>query len=188
VVAGIPIPFDSPVLLAVLGVHVLAGLACVLTGLAAMAARKGPGRHSYFGTLYYRCLLIVCTTMAVLSAVRWAEDYHLFVLGTLAFAAAFAARRAVRRRRVRLHLIGMGSSYILLLTAFYVDNGAHLPLWRELPTLAYWLLPAAIGLPLIMLILRRHPLAQAERRRAHTGAAAEPANAADKRGRADFLS
>jgi len=169
VVGGIPIPFDSPVLLAVVGVHVLAGLACVLTGLAAMMAQKGPGQHAHFGTLYYRSLLIVWATMAILSAVRWAEDYHLFILGTLAFAAAFAGRRAVRRQRARLHLICMGSSYILLLTAFYVDNGAHLPLWRELPPLTYWLLPAGIGLPLIMVTLRRHPLAQAERRRAPTG-------------------
>jgi uncharacterized membrane protein len=166
VVGGIPIPFDSPVLLSVVGVHVLAGLACVLTGLAAMMARKGPGRHAHFGTLYYRSLLIVWATMAILSAVRWAEDYHLFILGTLAFAAAFAGRRAVRRQRARLHLICMGSSYILLLTAFYVDNGAHLPLWRDLPPLAYWLLPVAIGLSLIMVTLRRHPVAQAERRRA----------------------
>ena len=165
VVAGIPIPSDSPAFLVVLGIHVLASLGCVLTGLAAMVARKGPGRHRYFGTLYFRCLLIVFATMAVLSAVRWAENYHLFVIGALAFAAAFVGRRAVRRQRFRPHLIGMGSSYILLLTAFYVDNGAHLPVWRELPTLAYWLLPAAIGIPLIMRTLRRHPLAQAERHR-----------------------
>ena len=163
VVSGIPIPSDAPAFLAVLGIHVLAGLACVLIGLAAMVARKGPGRHRYFGTLYFRCLLIVWATMAVLAAVRWAEDYHLFVLGTLAFIAAFVGRRAVRRQRVRLHVMGMGSSYVLLLTAFYVDNGAHLPLWRELPTVAYWLLPAAVGLPLIVVTLRRHPLAQAER-------------------------
>jgi uncharacterized membrane protein len=167
VIAGIPIPSDSPLFLAVVGVHVLAGLGCVLTGLAAMVARKGPTRHAYFGTLYYRCLLIVFATMAALSAVRWAEDYHLFILGALAFTAAFVGRRAVRRQHVRLHLTGMGSSYVLLLTAFYVDNGAHLPLWRELPALAYWLLPAAIGFPLILVTLRRHPLARADRRRAH---------------------
>jgi hypothetical protein len=164
VVAGIPIPSDSPAFLAVLAVHVLAGLGCVLTGLAAMLARKGRGRDSQVGLLYYRGLVIVWVTMAGLAAVRWAEDYHLFVLGTLALAAAVAVRRAVRRQRVRLHLIGMGSSYILLLTAFYVDNGAHLPLWRELPSLAYWLVPAAVGLPLIAVTLRRHPLAQAGRR------------------------
>ena len=171
VVAGIPIPSSSPAFLAVLGVHVLAGLACVLMGLAAMITRKGPGRHSQFGTLYYRGLVIVWVTMAGLAAVRWAEDYHLFVLGTLALAAAVAARRAVRRQHVRLHLIGMGSSYILLLTAFYVDNGSHLPIWRDLPPLAYWLVPAAVGLPLIVVTLRRHPLAEAERRQAHPEAA-----------------
>jgi hypothetical protein len=46
---------------------------------------------------------------------------------------------------VRLHIIAMGMSYILLLTAFYVDNGKSLPLWKELPPIAYWLLPGAIG-------------------------------------------
>ncbi|HEX3197185.1 MAG TPA: hypothetical protein VHR39_06460 [Propionibacteriaceae bacterium] len=171
VVAGIPIPSDSPAFLAVLSVHVLAGLACVLTGLAAISLPKGRGRHSQFGTLYYRGLLIVWVTMAALAAVRWAEDYHLFVLGTLALAAAVVARRAVRRQHVRLHLIGMGSSYILLLTAFYVDNGAHLLVWRDLPPVAYWLVPAAVGLPIIGVTLRRHPLAQAERRQARPGAA-----------------
>jgi hypothetical protein len=34
-----------------LGIHLLAGLPWVLTGLAAMLARKGPGRHSYCGQI-----------------------------------------------------------------------------------------------------------------------------------------
>lgn len=168
-VGGIPIPFDSPALLVVLAVHVLAGLGCVLTGLGAMLARKGPGRHSYAGTLYYRSLIVVFTSMAILAAVRWAEDYHLFILGCLALTAAVLARRAIRRHKVRLHLIGMGLSYVLLLTAFYVDNGAHLPVWRALPPLAFWLLPAAIGVPIIVRAVRRHPLAQAERLRHQRG-------------------
>ena len=50
----------------------------------------------------------------------------------------------------------MSASYILLLTAFYVDNGKHLPLWRSLPHLTYWLLPSAIGAPLIARALARH--------------------------------
>jgi hypothetical protein len=54
----------------------------------------------------------------------------------------------------------MGLSYILLLTAFYVDNGKSLPLWKELPPIAYWLLPAAVGMPLIIHALLRHPLAR----------------------------
>jgi hypothetical protein len=43
----------------------------------------------------------------------------------------------------------MGSSYILLLTAFYVDNGKNLPVWRELPQIAFWLVPGAIAFPIV---------------------------------------
>jgi hypothetical protein len=43
----------------------------------------------------------------------------------------------------------MGTAYVAMLTAFYVDNGPHLPLWDHLPTLAFWLLPTAIGAPII---------------------------------------
>jgi len=57
---------------------------------------------------------------------------------------------------VRLHILGMSSSYIILLTAFYVDNGPNLPLWRELPRLAFWVLPSAIGVPIIVRTLLRH--------------------------------
>jgi hypothetical protein len=166
IVGGIPIPSHAPLFLAVLAVHVLAGAGSVVTGLVAMVSPKRPGRHPRFGTLYYRCLTVVFASTAFLSAMRWLEDYHLFLLGTLSFGAAFVARRAVRRRSgrwVRLHVTGMGLSYVLLLTAFYVDNGKNLPLWRDLPALSYWLLPAAVGVPIILRALWRHPLARAER-------------------------
>ena len=55
-------------------------------------------------------------------------------------------------------MAGMGLSYILLLTAFYVDNGPHLPLWRHLPPLAFWVLPGLVGLPILFWALVRHPL------------------------------
>lgn len=167
-IGGIPLPSDAPGFLVVLALHVFAGVGSVITGLVAMLSRKGPGRHPQFGTLYFRYLTVVFASMAILSAMRWKEDYHLFILGTLSFVAAFVARRAVRGRSgrwVRLHVSGMGLSYILLLTAFYVDNGKNLPLWRNLPTLSYWLLPAGVGIPLILRALWRHPLAVAERRR-----------------------
>jgi lipopolysaccharide export LptBFGC system permease protein LptF len=87
----------------------------------------------------------------------------LFILGLLALIAASFGRTARRRRRpgwVRLHITGMGLSYILLLTAFYVDNGKSLPLWKDFPPITYWLLPAAIGLPLMIHAIFRHPLAR----------------------------
>lgn len=94
-------------------------------------------------------------------AAGWPLHLHLSDLGALSFAAAYLGRRARQERWrhwVRLHIGGMGSSYVLLLIAFYVDNGKSLPLWKELPPVAYWLLPAAIGVPLIVRALLWHPL------------------------------
>ena len=55
----------------------------------------------------------------------------------------------VAKSRDTGHIIGMGTAYVAMLTAFYVDNGPHLPLWDRLPVLAFWLLPSAIGAPII---------------------------------------
>jgi hypothetical protein len=57
----------------------------------------------------------------------------------------------------------MGLSYVFMLVAFYVDNGKQLPLWRDLPPVMYWLLPLAVGVPLIIAALARHPLARQSR-------------------------
>ena len=161
VVLGIPIPSTNPVFLAIIGVHVLFGLSAVIAGGVAMLSTKGRGRHSNFGTIYFWCLFGVFVTMSALSFMRWAENYHLFILGMLSFASALFGRFAVQWRLhqwPRLHLTCMGASYILLITAFYVDNGKNLPLWRELPQIAFWFLPSAMGAPLILYALRRHPL------------------------------
>jgi uncharacterized membrane protein len=166
VVAGIAIPSTSPTFLAVVGLHVLVGLLCVVTGAIAMLSPKRSGRHPTFGTIYYWSLVAVFASATGLSVVRWAEDDHLFILGALALASASLGRTARRRRWVgwvRLHITCMGLSYILLLTAFYVDNGKSLPIWKELPPISYWLLPAAVGLPLIIHALLRHPLVRRQR-------------------------
>jgi len=160
--AGIVIPSTNPVFLAVVGIHILLGLACVITGAIAILSQKRAGRHPLYGSVYFWCLAGVFVTASGIAAVRWAEDYHLFVLGVLSLAAACLGRQARRERRrfwVRLHIAGMGSSYVLLLIAFYVDNGKSLPLWRELPPMTYWLLPTVVGIPLIVHTLVRHPLA-----------------------------
>src|SRR5262245_26222731 len=170
-VAGIEIPSDSPVFLAALGAHVLFGISCVGTGVGAMLSRKRPGRHPRFGTIYYWLLSIVFASATILSAMRWSEDYHLFILGTLSFATASLGRMALRRRWrnwIRLHITCMGMSYILLLTAFYVDNGKNLPLWNKLPPIAFWLIPGAVGIPFIVRALLRHPLVLAQRSKGST--------------------
>jgi hypothetical protein len=159
VILGLSVPSIDPVFLAILGSHILFGLAAVTAGILAMISRKGRGRHSRFGTAYFCCLLGVFLTMTGLSFMRWPADYHLFILGALSFAAATLGRAAARRRWAqwpRLHLTGMGASYILMLTAFYVDNGPNLPVWRDLPSVIFWVLPSAVGAPLILYALYHH--------------------------------
>lgn len=158
-VGGIKVPSTSPIFLAIVGLHILLGLACVLTGAVAMLSSKRPGRHPNFGTIYFWCLSGAVALATGLSVVRWMRDYPLFVLGVLSFAAALVGRTARRQRWsgwIWWHITGMGVSYVLLLTAFYVDNGRSLPLWRDFPAISYWLLPTAIGGPLIGRALLRH--------------------------------
>ena len=164
--AGIVVPCDSSIFLAMLAVHIPFGIACVIAGLVAMLSEKQPGRHPKFGTIYYWSLSVVFVSASVMASLRWAEFYHLFILGALSFASATFGSMARRRRWqvwVRLHISGMSLSYILMLTAFYVDNGKNLPLWKELPSIAYWILPSAVGLPLIVYALLRHPLVTRKR-------------------------
>jgi hypothetical protein len=161
VVLGIPIPSSSPFFLATVGVHVAAGLVCVIAGGVGMLSSKRVGRHPSAGTVYYWSLVVVFVSMAVLSIMRWPHDIHLFILGILSLAAGVigrAARRKLWAGWPRIHMSGMGLSYILLLTAFYVDNGPNLPVWRHLPPLAYWLVPSLVGLPILLWALMRHPL------------------------------
>jgi hypothetical protein len=147
---GTEVGSTAPLFLAVLTVHVLAGLTAVVTGATAALARKGSPRHIHTGRWYYRGITTVFVTALALTAIRPRQDWHLAAIGLIAFTAATIGYQHRRRHRPgdTPHITGMGASYIAMLTAFYVDNGSHLPLWDRLPTIAYWLLPAAVGVPI----------------------------------------
>jgi hypothetical protein len=161
VILGIPIPSSAPSFLAIIAVHVFAGIVCTAAGAIAMLAPKRAGRHPVAGSTYYWSLVVVFLTMTALSIIRWPANNHLLALGIASFAAGWVGRRARRRLRpgwVSVHVTGMALSYILLLTAFYVDNGPHLFFWRSLPRWAHWFLPSLLGLPLLAWVITRHPL------------------------------
>ena len=167
VVLGIPIPSSSPLFLGVVASHVLAGTVCVVAGIVAMLSTKRPGRHPRAGSVYYWSLVVVFLSMTLLSVVRWPEDIQLLALGVLSLVAAVIGRTVRRRqkgRSLRLHATAMSVSYIALLTAFYVDNGPHLPLWHRFPQWAFWILPSVGGLPILIWVLTRHPLLVRSRR------------------------
>jgi hypothetical protein len=158
-VFGLVIPDAGPVFFTALGAHVLAGLTCVIAGALAATTRKRPGRHPRAGRVYVWGLAIVFVTATVMAVIRWHEDAHLFAIATVAFGLGmfgWRSRRAHRPGWVRWHAIGMGGSYIALLTGFYVDNGPQLPVWDRLAHWTYWVLPAAVGVPLIWLALHRY--------------------------------
>jgi len=156
-ILGTEVGSTAPLFLAVLAVHVLAGLAAVLTGAAAALTRKGSQRHIRSGRWFYRAITVVFATAAVLTTMRWRQDYHLLIIGAVAFAAAVTGVQHRRRHRAgdTGHIVGMGVAYVAMLTAFYVDNGPHLPLWDRLPPLAFWFLPSVVGIPVIIRAVRR---------------------------------
>jgi hypothetical protein len=156
-VLGDQVGSTAPAFLAILAVHVIAGLTAVITGAIAALAHKGSPRHIKAGRWYYRAITAVFATAAGLAVMRWSQDYYLLIIGAVAFTAATAGYLHRRRHRPgdTGHIAGMGIAYTAMLTAFYVDNGPHLPLWDRLPTLAFWLLPSAIAAPIITRALIR---------------------------------
>jgi hypothetical protein len=150
---GLLLPDTRLVFLVVLGCHVGAGLTAVVAGVIAMLARKRPGRHPKAGRTYLWALGGVFGTAAAMVGLRWPHNLHLLTLGTLAFGSGLTGYLFRRRHRpgwARWHILGMGGSYVLMLTAFYVDNGPRLPVWNLLPDWTFWVLPAAVGAPLIL--------------------------------------
>ena len=147
-IIGTEVGSTAPVFLAFLAVHVLAGLTAVLAGASAAVTRKGTRRHLRSGRWYYGAISIVFGTALILTAMRPRQDYHLALIGLVAFTAATIGYQHRRRHRPgdTPHIVGMGLSYTAMLTAFYVDNGPHLPLWDRLPGIAYWILPSTVGL------------------------------------------
>ncbi len=91
------------------------------------AGDKRQARHIRYDSAYSICLTVARTASA-LAALRWQQTWPLFFLGAAAFAVATTGR--LRRSGWVVHVLPMGGSHLVLLTAFFVDNGPHLPLWR----------------------------------------------------------
>lgn len=160
-VFGLEVPSTAPVFLAFVGVHVAAGLTAVISGAVAALSPKGRGRHSMFGSIYFGGICVLFATATGLAIMRWRQDYGLFLIGLAAFGMALTGVVARERHWPgdTAHILGMGGSYVAMLTAFYVDNGKHLPLWDRLPTFAFWVLPSLIGVPLVGRALHKYSAA-----------------------------
>ena len=169
-IGGIVIPSTDPVFLAVvIGVHIPLGIACVVTGASAMLSRKGRGRHSG-----RHDLLLVPTGPFCLNNPSLGHA----LVGELPPVRLGRCRlrvRVVRSFGTSTALAGMGEtahsgmslSYVVMLIAFYVDNGKQLPIWKDLPHFTYWLVPPVVAAPLIVWALLRHPMVLRMKRAEH---------------------
>jgi hypothetical protein len=68
-----------------LGVHILAGLVCVVTGIVAIASGKRAGLHPICGTIYHWSLAVLVISAGFLAAAHWTDDRLLLVLGFVSF-------------------------------------------------------------------------------------------------------
>lgn len=158
---GIPVPSTDKIFLTFVVLHILISLVSVVSGLVAMLMRKGSGKHNTYGKIYFWSMISAFVTVVILSVMRWPHNTHLLLIGCLAVAFTFTGYRHAKAKSknwTRLHTICMGSSYILLLTGFYVDNGKHLPFWNQFPDLFFYMFPSMAGIPIILYALFNHPL------------------------------
>ena len=104
-------------------VHVPAGAIAALAGAGAMFAPKGGPSHRWCGRTYLRSLIVVTGTGLALVATRGPHFAHLGALGFAAASLGVLGYSARRRPTSSAHIACMAASYIVMLTAFYVDNG-----------------------------------------------------------------
>jgi hypothetical protein len=63
--------------------------------------------------------------------------------------------RLLEKQWIIAHIVGVIGSYIVLWTAFYVDNAHLIPGLNQLPPLTFWILPTLIGIPFIIVSISR---------------------------------
>ncbi len=84
----------------VLGVHILAGVVALGSGIGAIVTKKGGQRHNNAGKLYVLAMAIVVTTAVPLAV--WVENWFLLAIAVFSGYLVFGGYRIITRRRARV--------------------------------------------------------------------------------------
>ena len=159
---GLPIAFFLPLV-----VHALSGLTTGITGVITFVQPKRPGHHPTWGVRYLWAYTMVFVTATILSVQHWPTDTYLLGLAMLGYGLAMGGYGARRYRLlpwmqwlfgpwwVMAHLTGMIGSYVVLWTAFYVDNAHLFPFFKDLPIITFWVAPTCIAIPFLVRAITR---------------------------------
>ena len=142
-----------------LALHVVSGAVSLVLGPLALlaAARRHPSRE-WVLTAYLWAAFATCLTAVVVSLLDWSRLWWLVPIAVVSYLLALVGYLAVHRgwpKWVSAH--GLGGSYIALWTALLVVSAGDISTTAEVVA---WILPAAIGVPLIV---RAHSGTRAER-------------------------
>lgn len=128
--------------------HIVAGASALLIGPIAMWAPKRIGAHSRMGEIFFVAVIAVCISGGWLGVIHWDSraPFVFIALGTFAFALlGYVAAKSRWRRWMVAHVVGQGSAYTAVVTAFIVTNWDELTGTPGTASPAVFLVPMAIG-------------------------------------------
>lgn len=139
-------------------IHIVAGSFCILTGAINFAVKKEKGSHTKIGEWYHIGYLVVFITSIGMAIINWSESAYLFYIAIFSYGLALFGYLARKRRWngwLPMHIGGMAGSYIGIITAVLVVNGADILLINQIPEILLWFIPTIIGTPIIIVVTNR---------------------------------
>lgn len=138
-------------------IHVGAGALALVVGPLAMWAPKCIGLHSRLGEAFFVMVTAVSLSGGVLAVVHW-ETRWMFLLiavGTYAFALlGYVAAKRRWRKWLLAHVIGQGSAYTAMVTAFITANWDDLTGVQGTDAPAVFLVPMFVGSVAVVWLVR----------------------------------
>jgi len=135
-----------------LTLHAIAGLFGLIVGPIAMYSKKSRGLHTTSGLVYVVLMTAVCISGALLSILKWEQNWWLLFVAIFSYAFCLRGFFAAKNRRsgwVKNHISGMLGSYVAMSTAFIVVNVGRVEFLNQVPVIVFWVLPTVIAVPLI---------------------------------------